>query len=33
MEEDKLNIYRRVRGEIRAFVETLPDSLEKQEGE
>lgn len=26
-EEDALNCYRRVRDEIRAFVETLPDSL------
>ena len=28
-EQEKLNIYRRVRDEIRAFVETLPDSLDK----
>jgi len=27
-EEEALSIYRRVRDEIRAFVETLPDSLE-----
>ena len=26
-EEETLNIYRRVRDEIRAFIETLPDSL------
>jgi len=28
-EEEVLNIYRRVRDEIRAFVETLPESLEE----
>ena len=27
-EEERLDPYRRVRDEIRAFVETLPDSLE-----
>ena len=30
-ESDRLAIYRRVRDEIRAFVETLPDSLPKSE--
>jgi arsenate reductase len=30
-ENDRLEIYRRVRDEIRAFVETLPDSLPKNE--
>jgi len=29
-EEEALDIYRRVRDEIRIFVETLPDSLEEQ---
>ena len=29
-EEEKLNCYRRVRDEIRAFVETLPEVLRKQ---
>ena len=29
-EEEALNCYRRVRDEIRAFVETLPESLEKK---
>ena len=29
-EEEVLRPYRRVRDEIRAFVETLPDSLESQ---
>ena len=28
-EEEKLNCYRRVRDEIKAFVETLPEGLEK----
>jgi arsenate reductase len=31
-EEEALNIYRRVRDEIRAFVETLPGSLNTLEG-
>lgn len=30
-EQEALNCYRRVRDEIRAFVETLPDSLRTQE--
>lgn len=30
-EQEILEIYRRVRDEIRAFVETLPESLEKKE--
>lgn len=30
-EEDQLNCYRRVRDEIRAFVETLPEALTNQE--
>lgn len=30
-EEEILEIYRRIRDEIRAFVETLPEILEKQE--
>ena len=30
-EEEALQIYRRVRDEIRAFVETLPDKLQKKE--
>lgn len=29
-EEEKLNLYRRVRDEIRQFVETLPESLQKK---
>ena len=29
-EEETLNHYRRVRGEIREFVESLPDSLEER---
>lgn len=31
--EDKLAVFRRVRDEIRRFVEQLPESLEKPEGE
>lgn len=30
-EEEQLNCYRRVRDEIKAFVETLPDSIQQQE--
>lgn len=30
-EEEQRNCYRRVRDEIRAFVETLPDALSLQE--
>ncbi len=30
MEEDALNCYRRVRDEIRAYIETLPESLKKK---
>ena len=29
-EEEKLNIFRRIRDEIKAFVETLPESLEEK---
>jgi len=31
-EDEALGYYRRVRDEIRAFVETLPDALEKEDG-
>jgi arsenate reductase len=32
-EEEKLNCYRQVRDEIRAFVENLPDGLEQPKNE
>lgn len=31
-EEEQLDCYRRIRDEIKAFVETMPESLNKQEG-